>query len=83
MNGILVGFLRLNAIVATIGVNALIYGGVFAVSGGVPRTTTPLLAAIAGGDTLGIGNSVYFALGALLLVVSFVMKKTVVGPALC
>jgi ribose transport system permease protein len=77
-NGILVGFLRLNAIVATIGMNALIYGGVFAVSGGVPRTTTPLLAAIAGGDTWGIGNSVYFAL-AILLVVSFVMKKTVVG----
>jgi ribose transport system permease protein len=33
---------RLNAIVATIGMNALIYGGVFAVSGGIPRTTTAL-----------------------------------------
>ena len=78
VNGILVGFLRLNAIVATIGMNALIYGGVFAVSGGVPRTTTPLQAAIAGGDTFGVGNSVYFAL-AILVVVAFVMKKTVVG----
>ena len=48
-NGILVGVLRLNAIVATIGMNALMYGAVFAVSGGVPRVTTPLMAQIAGG----------------------------------
>ena len=52
-NGILVSFFGLNAIVATIGVNALLYGGVFAVSGGVPKTTTNLLAAIAGGQRLG------------------------------
>ena len=61
VNGVLVGFVRLNAIVATIGMNALIYGGVFAVSGGIPRSTTALLAAIAGGDIWGVGNSVYFA----------------------
>jgi ribose transport system permease protein len=78
VNGLLVGVLRLNAIIATIGTNALLYGAVFAVSGGVPRITTPLLAEIAGGETLGIANSVYFALAALLLV-AFVMKKTVVG----
>jgi ribose transport system permease protein len=78
VNGLLVGILRLNAIVATIGMNALLYAGVFAVSGGIPRSTTHLLAAIAGGDTWGVGNSVYFAL-AILLVVSLVMKKTVVG----
>ncbi|MBX5452516.1 MAG: ABC transporter permease [Acidobacteriia bacterium] len=78
LNGILVGVLRLNAIVATIGMNALIYGGVFAVSGGVPRTTTSLLAAIAGGETFGIANAVWFAL-AILIVVCFVLKKTVIG----
>ena len=77
-NGILVGLIKLNAIIATIGVNALLYGAVFAVSGGVPRITTPLLAKIAGGETLGIPNSVYFAFAALSLV-SFVLKKTVVG----
>jgi ribose transport system permease protein len=77
-NGILVSLFKLNAIVATIGVNALLYGGVFAVSGGVPKTTTTLLAAIAGGQTLGIPNTVYFAL-ATLLVVSFILKKTVAG----
>ena len=77
-NGILISLFRLNAIVATIGVNALLYGGVFAVSGGVPKTTTTLLAAIAGGQALGLPNTVYFALAALL-VVSFTLKKTVAG----
>jgi ribose transport system permease protein len=78
VNGALVGVLRLNAIVATIGMNALIYGAVFAVSGGVPRTTTQLLAAIAGGESLGIANAVWFALVTLIFV-AFVLKKTVIG----
>jgi ribose transport system permease protein len=77
-NGILISLFRLNAIVATIGVNALLYGAVFAVSGGVPKTTTTMLAAIAGGQTFGLPNTVYFAL-ATLLVVSFVLKKAVAG----
>jgi ribose transport system permease protein len=77
-NGILVGVLRLNAIVATIGMNALLYGAVFAVSGGVPRITSPLMAQIAGGKTLGIPHSVLFAV-AIMLIVSFVLKKTVIG----
>jgi ribose transport system permease protein len=78
LNGFLVGFVQLNAIIATIGVNALLYGAVFAVSGGVPRITTPSLAEIAGGETFGIPNSVYFAIAALLIV-SFVLKRTVAG----
>jgi len=78
VNGLMVGFLRLNAIVATIGMNALLYGGVFAVSGGVPRITTELLSKIAGGQIFGIANSVYFAL-AILVLVFFVMKKTIFG----
>src|SRR5947209_3449780 len=76
--GALNGSLPFASIIATIGVNALLYGGVFAVSGGTPRITTKLLAAIAGGETLGVPNSVYFALAALLLV-SFMLKKTVAG----
>jgi ribose transport system permease protein len=77
-NGILVAFFRLNAVIATIGMNALLYGGVFAVSGGVPNITTDLLAEIAGGETLGLPNSVWFALLALVIV-SIVLKITVVG----
>lgn len=77
-NGILVGVMRLNAIIATIGMNAMLYGAVFAVSGGVPRITTPLMSSIAGGKVAGIPNAVLFAI-ALMLLVSFVLKKTVVG----
>ena len=77
-NGILVGIMRMNAIIATIGMNALLYGGVFAVSGGVPMITTKLLARITDGQIFGIANAVYFALGILLLV-TFLMKKTVIG----
>ena len=77
-NGILISLWKLNAIVATIGVNALLYGAVFAVSGGVPKTTTTLLAAIAGGQTAGLPNAVYFAL-ATLAIISFVLKKSVAG----
>jgi ribose transport system permease protein len=78
LNGFLVSIVRLNAIIATIGTNALLYGGVFAVSGGVPSITTELLANIAGGETLGLPNAIYFALAALI-VVSFTLKKTVMG----
>lgn len=78
LNGVLVSFFRLNAIIATIGTNALLYGAVFAVSGGVPSITTNLLGDIAGGETFDIPNSVFFATAALA-VVSFVLKKTVVG----
>jgi ribose transport system permease protein len=78
LNGILVSVFKLNAVIATIGVNALNYGAVFAVSGGVPSITTTLLAEIAGGTTFGIPNSVFFAIAALIIV-SFVLKKTVMG----
>ena len=78
VNGIIIAYFRLNAIIATIGMNALLYAGVFAVCGGTPSITTTLLADIAGGETWHIPNSVYFAFAALLAV-SFILKKTVVG----
>ncbi len=78
LNGLLVSVFKLNAIIATIGVNALLYAGVFGVSGGVPSITTELLANIAGGETFNIPHAVYFALAALAIV-TFTLKKTVVG----
>lgn len=78
LNGVLVSGFRLNSIIATIGTNALLYGAVFATSGGVPSITTMRLANIAGGDIFGIPNTIYFAIAATA-VVSFVLKKTVVG----
>jgi ribose transport system permease protein len=78
LNGFLVGRLGLNAIVATLGTNALLYAGVLAVSGGTPRQTTDLMASIAGGTTLGVPNSVYFAIVACAAV-TMAVKRTVAG----
>ena len=63
LNGFLVGRLGLNPIIATLGTNALLFGAVLGISGGIPRTTTRLLSTIAGGRTVGIPNAVFFALG--------------------
>ncbi|TMQ07750.1 MAG: ABC transporter permease [Deltaproteobacteria bacterium] len=78
INGLLVTRLRLNSIIATLGMNALLYGAVFAVSGGTPRSTTRLLASIAGNTTWGIPNAALFAVAALVIV-SVLTGKTVAG----
>jgi ribose transport system permease protein len=78
LNGVLIGGLGLNPIIATLGTNALLYGVNLGISGGRPRITTRLLASVAGGSTLGVPHSVVFALGALA-VVSLIVKKTVPG----
>lgn len=78
VNGALIGILKLNAIVATIGVNALLYAVVLGVSGGTPRETTRLMASIAGGTTAGVPNAVYFAVLATV-VATLVVKRTVAG----
>ncbi|MGN6609220.1 MAG: ABC transporter permease [Jatrophihabitans sp.] len=78
VNGLLIGIFGLNAIVATLGTNALLYAGVFAVSGGTPRETTDLMARIAGNSTLGIPNAVWFAVVAIA-VVTVIVKRTPAG----
>jgi ribose transport system permease protein len=78
LNGILVGRFGLNAIVATLGTNALLYAAVLGVSGGTPRQTTNLMAKVAGGSTLGIPNAVYFAVLAVAIT-TVIVKKTVAG----
>jgi ribose transport system permease protein len=77
-NGVLVAILGLNPIVATLGTNTLLTSVVFAVSGGIPRSTTDLMADIADGRTLGIPNAVYFAIGATI-VTTTIVKLTVGG----
>jgi ribose transport system permease protein len=77
-SGVLVSRLRLNAIIATLGVNALLYGAVFAVSGGTPRSTTRLLASVAGDTTWRVPNAAWFA-AAALVVVMVLTKHTVAG----
>lgn len=78
LNGFLVGRIGLNPIIATLGMNALLFGVVIAVSGGTPRATTRLLASIVGGRSFGIPNSVFILL-VVLIVVIVLMKKTVPG----
>ena len=78
INGYLISNRGLNPIIATLGMNALLYSVVLGLSGGIPRGTTRLLADIAGESTFGIPNSVYFAVAAVVLV-TVIIKKTVVG----
>ncbi|CAN5587916.1 ABC transporter permease [soil metagenome] len=78
LNGLLIGRLGLNAIVATLGTNSLLYSAVFVVSNGIPRTTTDLLADIGGGRSWGIPNSVYFAVAATI-VTTLAVKSSVAG----
>ncbi|TQL55672.1 ABC transporter permease [Subtercola boreus] len=78
LNGFLVGRLGLNAIIATLGTNALLFAAVLGISGGSPTTTTRLLQSVAGGLSLGIPNSVFFA-AAVAVIVIVLVKKTVAG----
>ena len=78
LNGLLVGRMRLNPIVATLGTNALLYGAVLWYTAGIPTTTTARLARIGGGLWLGIPRPVYFAVIATAIV-SAVVKLTPVG----
>ena len=64
----MVGRLGLNPIVATLGTNALLFGAVLGISGGIPRSTTRLLNPIAGGRTFGIPNAVLLRARVLALV---------------
>jgi ribose transport system permease protein len=78
LNGLLIGRLGLNPIVATLGTNALLYAVVLGISGGTPRQTTDLLASVAGGDLLGVPNSVYFAVVAVAIA-TVAVKRTAAG----
>jgi ribose transport system permease protein len=49
LNGFLVGRMRLNPIVATLGTNALLFGAVLWYSAGIPTTTTARLARVGSG----------------------------------
>ena len=76
-NGVLVAILGLNPIVATLGTNTLLTAVVFAVSDGIPRSTTDRMAEIADGRTLGIPNAVYFAVAPIIT--TTLVKSTVFG----
>ena len=78
LNGFLIGFLKLNPIIATLGTNALLFGFIMAITGGIPSSSAPLLLSVVSGLTFGIPNAAYFA-GAILLLVVLALRKTVAG----
>jgi ribose transport system permease protein len=78
LNGFLIGRMRLNPIVATLGTNALLFGAVLGYTSGIPTTTTARLASVGGGLWLGIPAPVYFAV-ATTVVVAAVVKLTPAG----
>ena len=78
INGFLVTKTKLNSIVATLGVNALLYGVMMGLSGGSPRRTTERLSHFANDKTFGLPHSIYFGI-ILTIVVTVLLKRTVFG----
>ena len=81
LNGVLVGVLRLNPIIATLGTNALLYGANLGISGRPAADHhARCSASVTGGTSAGIPNAVFFALAALV-VVSVLVKAHGRRPA--
>ncbi|MFV0407615.1 MAG: ABC transporter permease [Propioniciclava sp.] len=78
VNGVLVDVLGMNSVITTLGANALLFGMIIVISGGVPRTTTALLAEIMSGTTADMPHSVLVLALTLAAVVTLV-KKTPTG----
>jgi ribose transport system permease protein len=78
VTGVLVSWIGVTPIVATLGMNALLYGGVIQVSHGFLPTTTTGLSNFASGRFLGIPNTIIVTV-ILTGAVGFVIKKTVLG----
>jgi len=78
VNGVLIGRIGLNPIIATLGMNAILYAVVIAYSAGIPTMNTGLLESVAAGITFGIPNAVYWAVLATVIV-TVAVKRTVAG----
>ena len=78
LNGSLIGRMRVNPIVATLGTNALLFGVVLWYTAGIPTTTTARLSRVGNGTWLGLPAPVYFAVAATA-VVTMVVKLTPAG----
>jgi ribose transport system permease protein len=78
LNGLMVSAVGVTPIVATLGMNALLYGGVIQISGGNPPPTTHVLARFAGGKLAGIPNALLIA-AVLTAILAVLIKRTVRG----
>jgi ribose transport system permease protein len=77
-SGVTVSRVGVMPIVTTLGMNALLFGGVLAISNGTPRVTTAALHGFATATVLGVPVTVLIAAG-VTAGVAFVVKGTVVG----
>jgi ribose transport system permease protein len=78
VNGLLVTRLRVTAIVATLGSNALLLGVVRTYSGGVAGDSTRALSDFSLAKTLGVSNTVLLAVG-FTVAISILISRTVPG----
>jgi ribose transport system permease protein len=76
--GLLVTRIGITPIVTTLGVNALLFGEIVQISKGSPTTTTGALHSFATGHVLGVPTTIVIA-AALMLLISFIVKRTTVG----
>jgi ribose transport system permease protein len=76
--GIIVNKVGITPIVTTLGMNALLFGGVMYISGGTPRDTTDLLQGLVTGDSFIFARSVWAAI-LVIGVVWLIIKWTVGG----
>src|SRR2546421_336086 len=77
-SGVTVSRVGVMPIVTTLGMNALLFGGVLAISNGTPRVTTAALHGFATSAVLGVPATVLVAV-AVTACVAFVVKRTVAG----
>ena len=78
LTGLVVSYVGVTPIVATLGMNAVLYGFVLQISGGNPTSTTGALSSFAGGKAAGIPNAVIIAI-VLAAITALIIKKTVAG----
>jgi ribose transport system permease protein len=78
INGLLVSKVRVAPIVATLGMNALLYGVNVSISGGTPVQVSELLSNFVDHKIFGVSTLAYIAVG-LTALLTFVVKKTVFG----
>ena len=81
VNGLLVTKTKTMPLVVTLGMNALLYGTVLAISNGTPTAASRGLSSFALAKSAGIPNTVLIAL-ILLVVVGFITQRSVVGRRL-
>lgn len=78
INGLLVGKAHVAPLVATLGMNALLYGVNLKISGGTPVQVTAILSGFVDYKIFGVTTLAYLAIG-IGCVVTFIIKRTAFG----